>query len=1179
MPILPLTDIISFRAYLIIKEVTEMTKKLFNKKSLIYGVVSLTLFAAIILSSAFAWLKARDDVRNSFTLGDVKVELWENFDTNFNGSVERGEIYGPDDPDTIMMTGENKILPSETVIKQPYIKNTGKNDAYVYMSVGIPKDDVVISSPATGEIDYDGSGVIEVFSLEGMDNENWSLVSSDPLRIDDNYNYYLYAYNKPLPAGEDTENLFGGVKYANVVENFINNDTYSIPEQQSQKYIDENSVSGFGINGEDLYKVENFGKILLDKNPWSREQLLNIKLKIEDLFSGKEWERSAGVYYLITDDASDVIAVYSGENVYTTDEKYGSFAPDTEGYNLTIVSQEEFDILALPYFQKPMGAKWGSFGPDYADGDILYVAGNDKFDILAYYQHNTVGTESATLYNVKETSTVKELFNSDVYDEIADIISESEGTTAVIPDTEVPPGFYYMANPFYFANETVNADTLQHSIIMLFGLISGAYYTDDLYVSNIYTQKASVPSFGYKMPINAFAIQTTGLGEKFESGNDGRLEIYKDIIHAPVKTENQNAETVNYNGIPGVTFDEIPENNTVLLTSEYNLKNMEKVPVDYHDIKYYSRFPELWNSVDAGYVRLIKEKLPGSYFKNHVMVSSDSNGMLTSEFADQSASDAVLFLNENEPNNAEQRNTDGSVVFDYTKKAVPVKSETGVNDGYLEIDWLVNSDGNYETAGVTLDKGLWAFYYIDDTGVLHTFAYSYDGYAIDFDNYELVYSQNNLSDYDVLDFEGSEFVRIGDNTDGSICDKLYVRDDLSDDIFVPVNSFNIEDYAVSGKITDKVTYNEETANYMGGYRLFRTFDNYTVLSVSELGNFEEFTAKEDGYQVNRNGEQYLLIKNGEKYDMLVKTGMTDAVEGEYGTLSVVYSGMELTLADAAETPLGYKGKMDTQIFEVRKNVYTAYSKKDTDEDYGAGTERLVDVYTKALRVGWTRKSGFEPYGTFIFNENEFYLEDGFYYFTVASGNYSYQMKMNAETKQLFRKTNAGTWAGVTTASGYDVYDSPVLVLSYTSGGNLITSYDNFTQVGDTYYVETTNSSGVTTTTKFEPNGKYSFWIVGDEGENKVYKYLIGLLGENDVNVSFGYGLGFYRNDNLVTVISDYEHLETGGYVLNANGEEMIVVFEDGEWCMFYGQTDCAVVTHNGFYVSTDVIKDLYLIKQ
>ena len=137
------------------------------------AIVSVLLMVAILITGAFAFLSATDSKTNVFTVGNVKIKLSEEFDTNQNGSIEKtndenDEVYNASETQ-VSLKGE--ILPGQKVIKRPYVENTGKNKAWVYITVGIPttNSDNTFRNKDTGETSITGQNVdipIQAYAIQ-----------------------------------------------------------------------------------------------------------------------------------------------------------------------------------------------------------------------------------------------------------------------------------------------------------------------------------------------------------------------------------------------------------------------------------------------------------------------------------------------------------------------------------------------------------------------------------------------------------------------------------------------------------------------------------------------------------------------------------------------------------------------------------------------------------------------------------------------------------------------------------------------------------------------------------------------------------------------------------------------------------------------------------------------------
>ena len=95
-------------------------------------IVSLLLIGAILIGGAFAFLTAQDSKTNVFTIGNISINLVENFDADGDGVTEKYESNIKTPP-----TREN-IIPGVDIVKEPYVENTSNNPGRLYMTVKVP---------------------------------------------------------------------------------------------------------------------------------------------------------------------------------------------------------------------------------------------------------------------------------------------------------------------------------------------------------------------------------------------------------------------------------------------------------------------------------------------------------------------------------------------------------------------------------------------------------------------------------------------------------------------------------------------------------------------------------------------------------------------------------------------------------------------------------------------------------------------------------------------------------------------------------------------------------------------------------------------------------------------------------------------------------------------------------
>lgn len=215
--------------------------KNFTRKRKISIVLSVFLGLAILVSGALAYLTATDTKTNKFAFGDIDIELWENFDTDKDGEINpQTEVFDGDvsgDDERLLVKG---LMPLQSVIKAPWVKNTGTNPVYAFIMVGIPKDTYVKAGDGGLVINEDEvpSEVLSVMYNDsmGINTSDWVLVDacSDAISaqdsvysaesaakaVGDEYNYYVYGYKYILNTGDgenETSKLFNKVVMDDIV--------------------------------------------------------------------------------------------------------------------------------------------------------------------------------------------------------------------------------------------------------------------------------------------------------------------------------------------------------------------------------------------------------------------------------------------------------------------------------------------------------------------------------------------------------------------------------------------------------------------------------------------------------------------------------------------------------------------------------------------------------------------------------------------------------------------------------------------------------------------------------------------------------------------------------------------------------------------------------------------------
>ena len=203
-----------------------------TKKRFVAILLCMTLVALAAIGATFAYLTSTDSVTNTFTVGNVKIDLIESSLHRENAGVANGATSDSELWSDVEMLGsgntskykagdtfytdaqieanaaeykcENvKLLPGESYHKMPYVKNTGSEDAYIRIRVMIPADlDTAILNSS-------------MYTSTALNNKEFTMAydnSGAVVRGTVKYNVYTFTRIDPLAAGEMTYwNVWGTI--------------------------------------------------------------------------------------------------------------------------------------------------------------------------------------------------------------------------------------------------------------------------------------------------------------------------------------------------------------------------------------------------------------------------------------------------------------------------------------------------------------------------------------------------------------------------------------------------------------------------------------------------------------------------------------------------------------------------------------------------------------------------------------------------------------------------------------------------------------------------------------------------------------------------------------------------------------------------------------------------------
>ena len=203
-----------------------------TKKRFVAILLCVTLVALAAIGATFAYLTSTDSVTNTFTVGNVKIdliesslhrenagvangatsdsELWSNVNKEGTGNTspyKAGDTFYTDaqiEANAAEYKCENvKLLPGESYHKMPYVKNIGTEDAYIRIRVMIPADlDTAILNSS-------------MYTSTALNNKEFTMAYDNSGAVERNgvkYNVYTFTRIDPLAAGEMTYwNVWGTI--------------------------------------------------------------------------------------------------------------------------------------------------------------------------------------------------------------------------------------------------------------------------------------------------------------------------------------------------------------------------------------------------------------------------------------------------------------------------------------------------------------------------------------------------------------------------------------------------------------------------------------------------------------------------------------------------------------------------------------------------------------------------------------------------------------------------------------------------------------------------------------------------------------------------------------------------------------------------------------------------------
>lgn len=155
------------------------------KKKVLIGAIIVAVLA-IVVSTSLAYFTAQDKATNVFTVGSVKIEVYENDEATDSDVIEFGRL-------TPVVNVDDPAADVSYIDKVIDIKNTGSNDAYIRTHIALP----------TALVDYLHLDISE---------SGWTRQADSTATVDGvDYTVYTYDHAAAVTKGEFTAELLQGV--------------------------------------------------------------------------------------------------------------------------------------------------------------------------------------------------------------------------------------------------------------------------------------------------------------------------------------------------------------------------------------------------------------------------------------------------------------------------------------------------------------------------------------------------------------------------------------------------------------------------------------------------------------------------------------------------------------------------------------------------------------------------------------------------------------------------------------------------------------------------------------------------------------------------------------------------------------------------------------------------------
>lgn len=171
-------------------------------KKKVLSVALVVALVAVMVSGTLAYFTAEDEVTNTFTVGSVMIEIFENDNPTPEDTMTFGNLVP-----VVNMT--DPAADANYIAKAVEVKNTGTNDAYIRTHIAIP-------TQLVGYLYLD------------LNTTGWTRQTDSTATVDGvEYTVFTYDYDTSVTSGEFTDALLKGVYLTGEADLKDNPDTAS----------------------------------------------------------------------------------------------------------------------------------------------------------------------------------------------------------------------------------------------------------------------------------------------------------------------------------------------------------------------------------------------------------------------------------------------------------------------------------------------------------------------------------------------------------------------------------------------------------------------------------------------------------------------------------------------------------------------------------------------------------------------------------------------------------------------------------------------------------------------------------------------------------------------------------------------------------------------------------------